>query len=275
MDASRRADDEPLVLSEFRDPYTRVLTLNRPGELNSWGPDMEAEFFSAFDSAMSAESDRVVVITGAGRGFCGGASLALLERIRAGDPTLPKADDPERRRLCELAEAPKPVVAAVNGAAAGMGLALALFCDVRFASSAAKLTTAFARRGLIAEHGVAWILPRLVGAAAASDLLLSGRVVSGSEAATMGLVNRSIDPGDVLHAALDYAAELALHGCPASWAVIKRQLLSNSGLPLREAFQDSMGLMTAAHASPEFAEGIAAFLERRRPRFSPLRSASL
>jgi enoyl-CoA hydratase/carnithine racemase len=105
---------------------------------------------------------------------------------------------------------------------------------------------------------------------AAVDLLLSGRVVSGSDAATMGMVNRSVDPEEVLDTTLAYAAELALHGCPASWAVIKRQLLTNPGLPLREAFQQSTGLMTAAHASPEFAEGIAAFLERRPPRFSSL-----
>jgi enoyl-CoA hydratase/carnithine racemase len=234
---------------------------------------MEVEFFSAFDRAMAAETDRVVVITGEGRGFCVGASMTVLKRVRAGDPTLPKADDPARRRLCELAEAPKPVIAAVNGAAAGMGLALAMFCDVRIASSSAKLTTAFARRGLIAEHGLAWLLPRLVGAGAAADLLLSGRVLSGLEAADMGLVNQCVSPTEVLRVALDYAADLALHGCPASWAAMKRQLLVDPQLPLNEAFERSLELMTAAHAGPEFAEGVAAYLERRTPQFAPLRRA--
>src|ERR1700722_15554851 len=161
-----------------------TLMLNRPDELNAWTYPLEARFFAALDAAAADPAIRVVVVTGAGRGFCAGASMRLLGD---GDRS-ERPDRATRRRLCELAEFPKPVIAAINGPAAGLGFALAVSCDIRFAAADAKLTTSFARLGLIAEHGVAWLLPRLVGGAAARDLLLSGRTVTGAEAASMGLV---------------------------------------------------------------------------------------
>jgi len=142
-------------------PYIVQLTLNRPHQLNAWTLPLEAALFAALDDAMSDPVARVVVITGAGSGFCAGASMDML-----GGAARPAAQV-RRRRLCELAEFPKPIIAAVNGAAAGLGIALALWCDVRICANDAKLTAAFSRLGLVAEHGTAWLLPRLVGRARA------------------------------------------------------------------------------------------------------------
>src|SRR4051794_23867159 len=172
---------EPLVLVDRRQHGVALLTLNRPDQLNAWGHNMAAQFFDALDAAMLDEDVRVVVVTGAGKGFCAGASMNALNSIRA-NPSAGAGAATGQRTFIDIALAPKPVVAAINGAVAGVGLVLALFCDVRFTTPAAKFTTAFARRGLIAEYGISWILPRLVGMTRAADLLLSGRVITGDEA---------------------------------------------------------------------------------------------
>ena len=162
--------DMPELIIDTSEAGIATFALNRPAELNAWTYPLEASFFAALDSAASDPEVRVVVVTGAGRGFCAGASMRLLGD---GDRS-ERSDRAQRRRLCELAEFPKPVIAAVNGPA-GLGFALAMSCDIRFAAADSKLTTSFARLGLVAEHGVAWLLPRLVGGARARDLLLSGR----------------------------------------------------------------------------------------------------
>jgi enoyl-CoA hydratase/carnithine racemase len=162
------------------------------------------------------------------------------------------------------------VIAAVNGPAAGIGFALAVSCDIRFAAADAKLTTSFARLGLVAEHGLAWLLPRLVGDAHARDLLLSGRVVTGAEAASMGLVNRAVTGPGALAEALAYARQLAETGCPASWAAIKRQLLAADELTVQAAYEQAADLMEPALLSADHREGVLAFRERRPPRFAPL-----
>ena len=241
------------------------LTLNRPAELNAWTYDLEARFFSALDSAAADGSVRAVVITGAGRGFCAGASMSLL-----GDVPDSRPDRSERRRLCELAEYPKPLIAAVNGAAAGIGFALAISCDLRFCAETSVLTTSFAKLGLVAEHGVAWILPQLVGRAHALDLLLSGRTVRGAEAEAMGLVNRSVPDGEALHAARDYASKLIATTAPSSWATIKRQLLDANQLTLPAAYEQAADLMDSALVSADHREGVQAFRHKRRPQFAPL-----
>ena len=181
-----------------------------------------------------------------------------------------RSDRAQRRRLCELAEFPKPVIAAVNGPAAGLGFALAMSCDIRFAAADAKLTTSFARLGLVAEHGVAWLLPRLVGGARARDLLLSGRTVTGAEAESMGLVNRAVTGPGTLAEALTYARMLVESGCPASWAAIKRQLLDADHLTLPETYEQAADLMEPALLSADHREGVQAFRDRRPPRFAPL-----
>jgi enoyl-CoA hydratase/carnithine racemase len=242
-----------------------TLVLNRPHELNAWTYTLEGLFFDAFDAAVADPAVRVLVITGAGRGFCAGASLRLLGD---GDRSL-MPDRSRRRRLIELLEGPKPVIAAINGPAVGIGLALALACDIRIAAVDAKLAVSFARLGLPAEHGVSWILPRIVGSARARDLLLSGRTIRGDEAATFGLVNSAVPAEEVLTESLAYATMLVESASPASWASIKRQLIDAERLSVDAAYEQAADLMGPALLSDGHREAVAAYSERRRPKFAP------
>lgn len=252
------------LIVDKSEPGITQLVLNRPAQLNAWTLSLEAAFFDAVDAAAADPQVRVVVVTGAGRGFCAGASMDML-----GSAARP-ADRKGRRALVDLAEFPKPVIAAVNGPAAGLGLALALCCDIRIAADDAKLTTAFARLGLVAEHGTAWLLPRIVGRAHALDLLLSGRTVTGSEAADIGLVHRAVDRAQTLTKALDYARDLAASGAPSSWATIKRQVADAERVSLRDAYAQATELMVPALASADHQEGVAAWRAKRAPRFAPV-----
>src|SRR5919199_307418 len=203
-----------------------LLTLNRPDRLNAWTAEMQRLYFDYLDDASGREDVRVIVVTGAGRGFCAGADMALLQGIGSGDGAdadAPRDDRPQRFPL----GIPKPIVAAINGACAGIGLVQALMCDIRFAAADAKLTTAFARRGLVAEHGISWVLPRLAWPARALELLVSGRVVLGDEAERLGLVNRALPRETVLEEALAYARDLAANCAPASMAAMKRQVYAD------------------------------------------------
>ena len=168
---------DPVVLREDRGAVA-VLTLNRPDRMNGWTPEMERLYFDALEQIAVDDAVRAVVVTGAGRAFCAGADMGDLQKLGDGSATL---TDAPRRKTFPLS-VPKPVVAAVNGACAGLGLVQALMCDVRIAAADAKLTTAFAKVGLIAEHGISWLLPRHVGWGNAVDLLLSSRVVLADEA---------------------------------------------------------------------------------------------
>jgi enoyl-CoA hydratase/carnithine racemase len=176
----------------------------------------------------------------------------------------------ERRAQTYPLSVPKPIIAAINGACAGIGLVQALMCDLRFAAEGAKLTTAFARRGLVAEHGISWILPRLVGPARAMDLLLSGRVVLAEEAQGMGLVNRVLAPEKLLEATLEYARELVASCSPASMATMKRQVYADLDTDLPQALAAADRLMLESFTAPDFVEGVTSFLERRDPRFASL-----
>ncbi len=259
---------EPLVLSAVHEPGIAVLTLNRPDQLNAWGDDMSAEFFVALDAAVADKSVRVIVITGAGKGFCAGASMTALNAIRA-NPAGGAGPATGVRRLTELASAPKPIIASINGAAAGVGFVLALYCDLRFTTTAAKFTTSFARRGLIAEYGSSWALPRLVGMTRAMDLLISGRVITGDEAATMGLVNAALEPDALNDHVMAYATDIAVNGCPTSWSIMKRQVYGDSIRSLDDATTDAIDLMNASVARADFQEGVQSFLDRRPPAFAP------
>jgi enoyl-CoA hydratase/carnithine racemase len=255
----------PELLVEQDDGGILQLTLNRPDELNAWTYGMEAAFFAALDGAVTDPGVRAVVITGAGRGFCAGASMSLL-----GGTSPERPDLSVRRRLTELTLYPKPLIAAINGPAAGIGFALAISCDIRIVASDAVMTTSFARLGLVAEHGVSWLLPRLVGRARALDLLLSARAVKGEEAEAIGLANRNVPADQALRAARDYASMLVERTAPSSWAVIKRQLLEADECSLPVAYERAAELMDTALASADHREGVAAFREKRSPRFAPL-----
>ena len=259
-------ETEELIVN-FDEPGIIQLILNRPAQLNAWTLSLETKFFAALDDAAVNPEVRVVLVTGAGRGFCAGASMDML-----GGGTRPTARE-GRRQLCQLAEFPKPIIAAINGPAAGLGLMLALWCDIRIAAVDAKLTTSFARLGLVAEHGAAWLIPRLVGRSHATDLLMSGRTITGAEAEAIGLVNRAVAVSQTLTEALNYARELVGTGAPASWRTIKQQLADADQLSLRDAYEQATNLMIPALASADHREGVAAWREKRAPRFESAHSS--
>ena len=258
-----------------------LVTLDRPERLNAWTTRMEAEYRWALGTADADPEVRVIVVTGAGRGFCAGADAAAVDRIAeedgdyervSGTPSVPipvgdDAPEPLRQRHSFPAGLTKPVIAAVNGPAAGIGLVLACFCDLRFAAAGAKLTTSFGRLGLPAEWGMSWLLPRLVGPARAADLLLSSRVVLAEEAMTMGLVNEVRPAGELLDRTLDYAGRMATEISPASMRVMKRQLWTDLCGDLVTSSQRSGELMLQMMREPDFFEGARALAERRPPRF--------
>ncbi len=208
------------VLRERRGSV-QVLTLNRPDRLNAWTDALEDQYFALLDEAGADPAVRAVVVTGAGRGFCAGADMDDLKLAgETGTATLPKRALPSHHPLSFR----KPLIAAINGAAAGLGLVEAIYCDVRFAVPNAKFTTSFSRRGLIAEYGVAWLLPRIVGTGRALDLLMSARVITGEEARRSGLADFLAGPAGLLDRAVAYARELASFCSPTSMSIIKSQV---------------------------------------------------
>jgi enoyl-CoA hydratase/carnithine racemase len=246
-----------------------LLTLNRPERLNAWTDEMERTYFGLLDECAAAAQVRVIVVTGAGRGFCAGADMQQLQQLSDGEAREEQGSE-ARRPQSFPTSVPKPIIAAINGACAGIGLVQALMCDLRFAAEGAKLTTAFSRRGLVAEHGISWILPRLVGPARALDLLLSARVVLAQEAAELGLVNRAIAPERLLDETLAYAHDLAVNCSPASMATIKRQVYADLEHTLADTIAAADRLMLASFTAPDFAEGVSSFVERREPSFAPV-----
>ncbi|MEA2392019.1 MAG: hypothetical protein QOK31_2128 [Solirubrobacteraceae bacterium] len=257
------------IVQKKIDDGVALLTLNRPDRLNAWTPEMGRDYFDALEECAADEQVRVIVVTGAGRGFCAGADMANLQTL--GEDGAQPADGPyDTRPQSFPLTIPKPIIAAVNGACAGIGLVLALMCDIRFAANEAKLTTAFSRRGLVAEYGIAWMLPRLVGPAHALDLLFSGRVVLGEEAATLRLVNRAVAAERLLDETLTYARDLAVNCSPASMAAMKEQVYADLERSLEEGLADAGTRMLGSFAAPDFKEGVTSFLERREPRFAAL-----
>ena len=248
-----------------------LLTLNRPDRLNAWTVEMEHAYFGMLEDCASSPDVRVIIVTGAGRGFCAGADMQDLQALGEGAVDV-GAHAAERRPQTFPLSIPKPIIAAINGACAGIGLVQALMCDLRFAAGGAKITTAFARRGLVAEHGISWLLPRLVGHERALDLLLSGRVVLAEEARTLGLVNRVVAPEQLLEEALGYAHQLASSCSPASMASMKRQVYADLQRDLPQALEEADRLMLESFTGSDFVEGVTSFLERRDPRFAPLGS---
>ena len=259
-----------------------TITLNRPDKLNAWTAVMEGEVRAAMGEAERDEKVRVIVLTGAGRGFCAGADISLLSTVatKGLDSALraqalqPKGTIDEgvrgdfQKKYSYFPAVTKPVIAAINGPIVGLGLVIALYCDLRFASDAVRFGTAFARRGLIAEYGMAWMLPRLVGHANALDLLFSARMIDAAEALKMGLVNQ-VYPQDVFHAKVrEYAVDLASNVSPRSLRVIKRQVYDAMFLTLAESFEISEREMLASLQCEDFKEGVAHFVEKRSPIFT-------
>ena len=252
------------VLYEVNDNVA-LITLNRPERLNAWNGDLAAGYFSSLDKAAADPDVRVIVVTGAGRGFCAGADMDVLQGIQGAGGDGPR-DERDARYAMSI---PKPVIAAVNGACAGLGLVHAVACDVRFAAAGAKFTVAFSRRGLIAEHGISWTLPRLVGQSAALDLIISGRVFLAEEAAELGLVNKVVPGDQLMDVTMAYATDMAANVSPTSMAIMKHQVYSQLGMGLDEAMEESNRLMRESLKRPDFKEGVSSFLEKRPPAFPP------
>lgn len=256
--------DEDVVLYEV-DQGVATLTLNRPDRLNAWTGAMGTAYFDCLDRAADDPDVKVIVVTGAGRGFCAGADMDMLQGIgEAGG----SGRDPETRKHTHATGVPKPVIAAINGACAGLGFVHAVMADLRFAAEGAKFTTAFSRRGLVAEHGVSWVLPRLTGPSVALDLLMSGRVFLADEAAELGVVNRVVAPDDLMSVTLEYARELADNVASSSMAVIKAQVWNHYDLSMDAALADTNELMARSLRRADFKEGVASFVEKRLPSFA-------
>jgi len=268
------------ILYEVADPVATI-TLNRPQSLNAWTQRMAAEVRHAIYRAEADPAVVGIVITGAGRAFCAGADMKMLSSLRDGgdfeplppelavEPPEPLPDDFNGEYTWLLAVR-KPVIAAINGPIAGMAVPIALCCDLRFMAEDAPLLTAFSQRGLVAEWGIAWLLPRLVGTGHALDLLFSSRRVSGAEAAAMGVVNKALPAGEVLPHSVAYVRQLAENCSPASLAIMKRQVYEQLTRSLGPSEREARQLMVESFRRPDFREGVNSFLEKRPPKFERL-----
>lgn len=245
------------------DDGVATITLNRPDVYNAWNSEVQTTLFRLLDTFTHDAAVRAVIITGAGKAFCAGADMEVLSEADGGTAA-------GSRPLLAPLWFPKPIIAAINGACAGIGLQLALMCDVRIASVDAKFTTAFTRRGLIAEHGLSWLFARVTSLAVASELLMSARVFKGDEARRLGVVHFAVPKDEVMSGARAYAKDLADNVSPTAMAVTKWQMYNHYDRPLIESIDHSDELMRQSAARPDLPEGVASFVERRKPNFAPL-----
>ncbi len=262
------------------DTGVMTIMLNRPERLNAWTGIMQTEVETAIRAGGADEAVRCIVITGAGRGFCAGADMNGLQSIQSsgGEDYQAKIPDLKPKAVSQLEQTfpgrfghmfacPKPIIAAINGPCAGIGLILTLFADLRYAAAEAKFTTAFSQRGLIAEHGIAWQLPRLVGEAHALDLLFTARKFDGAEAERLGLVNRALPGAELMAHVGDVAQHLATQVSPRSVAIMKRQIRESYFQSYAESLAVADAEMERSFSTHDFKEGVASFVERRAPAF--------
>lgn len=267
------------ILYEVNDPVA-VITLNRPEALNALTARMMAEVRHALAAAESDPAVVGIVLTGAGRGFCAGADMQGLNATASGDEgqaedlsdLAANPGDPEmgpnfQVTFTYILSVQKPVIAAINGPCAGLGFCYALLCDMRFVERQAKFTTAFSQRGLIAEHAASWLLPRQIGPGPALDLLWSARKFTGEEAKELGIAERLVEKDESVQAATDYIKELADLASPTSFKIIKAQVYRHLNMELGEAMKETNEWMAESLVREDFKEGVASFMEKRRPKF--------
>lgn len=253
------------ILTDRQDGVLTI-TLNRPERLNAWTYEMGDAYFDALDAADDDPEVRVVVVTGAGRGFCAGLDMEALQNASGGVRSMPAGG----RRMTHAQQFRKPLIGAINGPCVGFGLVQALACDIRFAAVSSYFLPAFVQRGLNAEYGTSWLLPRMIGQTRAAEWLMSGRRMDAGEAERIGLIN-SVRPDDTLLAeTVQYARDLASSASPIALADTKAQI---SGDWLRSRADAEDNAKQSAHLPGhrvDFAEGVRSFLERRPPQFAPL-----
>jgi enoyl-CoA hydratase/carnithine racemase len=252
------------------DDGVAVITINRPATLNAFTRPMIDRLRTLTDSAQRNPEVFGVVITGTGKAFCSGLDVTLLAKAAESQGAEARRPDGELPGLfVHLLNVSKPVIAAVNGVAAVGGFVLAMMCDLRFAADSASLTMAMSNRGLIAEHGTSWLLPRQIGISRALDLMWSSRRIGAAEALSMGLVDRVLSAGNELDAAKDYLRDLRARVSPRAVAEMKAQVYAHLDCNFGVAVEDSMRRMMEALKHPDIREGARAFIERRPPRFAP------
>ena len=268
------------IIYEVEDPVATI-TLNRPDKLNALTGRTMAELRHAVADAEQRTDVVGIVITGAGRGFCAGLDMNTLQAISAGDSSAMGSGDVESSNpgdssmgseyqlgpFTYLLTVRKPVLAAVNGACAGLGFSLAIFSDMRFASEKAVFTTVFSHRGLVAEHGNSWMLPRLMGPGRALDVFWSGRKFDGAEAFQLGIANRVTSPDSLVEEASEYIRTLAAACSPTSIMHMKQQVYRQPNQQLGEAMRETNRLQDESSRWPDLKEGVASFMERRPPKF--------
>lgn len=266
-DDHRQGDEAPPVLAEVRD-RVGVVTLNRPGSLDAWHTAMATSYFDTLARMADDPAVGVILVHGAGRGFCAGADTKVLGNIADSGGATP---DRETRPYWFPLTIGKPIVAAIHGPCFTVGLQQALCCDVRFAAKGARIAAPYAKLGLNAEVGIGWLLSRLIGVADTLEFLLSARELDGEAAREIGLVSRVFDDEDLLGAAFDYCAAIAGSASPWSLRTIKQQVYRDLMSPdMAPAFERAESLMQEALAGPDFAEGVAALRNKRPPSFAPL-----
>jgi enoyl-CoA hydratase/carnithine racemase len=261
------ADTETLVLREIKDGVA-VLSFNRPDRANSWSVPMETEYYRLLGECENDPEVRVIIVTGAGKTFCPGMDANTLS-AQANDNA--GSTFPHRRIPVTYPRTlRKPIIAAINGACAGIGLIVAMNCDLRFTTTRAKITTSFSQRGIMAEHGLAWSLPRVVGSSKALDLLFSARVIQGEEALDLGLVDRVFEPETFMEQTLDYARNLVRNCSPISMGIIKQQVYEASETSHEQARTMAIRWWyDTLKDHSDFREGINSYLEKREPSFAP------
>lgn len=251
------------ILIEVDDVGVATITLNRPERMNAWNTQMGIELSRALGAIDADDAVRSVVLTGAGRAFCAGADLE-----RGGGTFTGDGDAATREPLLLPHAIRKPVVAAINGHAVGVGITYPLLCDVRFVAEDAKLAFAFVRRGIMPELASHAVLPRVVGLSNAADLLLSGRTITGREAAALGLASAALAASEVLPTARAWARDVAINVAPVSAAVAKRLLWAGLTVSAEEMQRREDGMFGWLGQQPDVHEGVQAFLEKRPPRWS-------
>lgn len=268
------------IIYEVSDPVATIM-LNRPAALNALTAKMLAEIRHAVAAAEQDESVVGIVLTGAGRAFCPGMDMNALDSMSSGssggkddlshlqaNPGDAEMGENFRLAYTYLMSVRKPIIAAINGACAGLGFAIATLADLRVVERQAKFSTAFSQRGLIAEHGVSWTLPRLIGSGNALDLLWSARKFNGEEAKEIGLAERLVETDEALATAQEYVRNLAASAAPVSLQVMKSQVYRHLNMPLGEAIAETNDWMAQSLTKDDFREGVRSFIEKRPPQFT-------